>query len=278
MRREILAACAVLASLAQACGGGGHTGGTGGSSASAGSMHTSSSQSAGGAGPCGSLVWDGTNKACNQCTVDKCCAELRACDAGTKCGDLIACASACAAGDTTCVKGCGVTHALGQAAIDAAFMCYDAHCKATAECGTKVCDSMIVVSDLMCGDCLTTSCCDSWKTCAADAICLPCLTTSPMPADCAGDALLKAAVDCRQASCAMTCAATICDSGLGTSSHPCNYCLGQSCCSQIKACAADATCQGCLTSAGKNAGCATNTLYTTYTMCVSGSCATACGG
>ena len=108
MRRGILVACAALASLAQACGGGGETSGAGGTSASAGSMPTTSSQSGGG-GPCGSLVWDRTNAACNQCVVDKCCAELAACDQGTKCGALLACAGACAPGDATCVKGCG-TH------------------------------------------------------------------------------------------------------------------------------------------------------------------------
>jgi hypothetical protein len=209
----------------------------------------------------------------------QCCAQLKACDSGTACGTLAGCIAACKQGDSTCVNGCETADSSGVNDLQALVTCFDTNCKTTPACGTAVCDSGIVVADPGCGACLTTSCCDSWKQCAQDMTCAMCLTTTPTPASCSASSLYTAANMCQGQSCAMQCAATICDSGLGTASPACNYCLGQSCCFQADACKGDTTCLDCLTmSNGAGPGCATSSTYQALDGCWKSNCKTACGG
>jgi hypothetical protein len=217
------------------------------------------------------------NMDCNQCMLDNCCDQLSACDTGTACGALFDCLNQCMAGDTACQNNCTTAQMAGLADAQALIMCYDNSCKGTAACGVKVCDSGFIVPDQGCGDCLTTNCCDSWKACAMDMTCAQCATTNPPPAGCDSNALLMAATSCENTKCAMQCATTICDSGLGTQNPSCNYCLGQNCCAPIDACKADSNCLNCLTTGGMASGCSTNTMYTAVTSCWNNNCKTECG-
>jgi len=268
-----------VAVAAAACGSSGGTGGTGGAT----TTQTTSSQSSSGAGgsnACGTLAWSSTNASCSACMDAGCCDELVACDTGTACGTLIKCIRACGPSDPSCVTDCQATHADGQATVDALLGCFDAHCKNNTACGTKVCDTGISVQGQVCGDCLTTSCCDSWKLCSQDDMCLSCLLNPT--AACDGSTLYLDAVGCQDTSCGPTCATRICDTGLGYPDAPaCNYCLGQKdalggCCEETEACSADDTCHKCITGA-MTTGCSMNAAYTAFTTCQQ-KCAAQCGG
>lgn len=275
-----------------ACGGGG-TGNTGGGgsatssssssgttvSSSSGSV-TSSSSSSGGTG-CGSLMWDNTNLDCNQCMLDSCCNELAACDPNTTsdCGALVVCLNNCAAGDSACQKNCSTNVAPGGVAdLQTLLKCYDDNCATALACATPICDSGLSYPDVTCGTCLNDNCCDSFKACAGDQTCAQCLTTNPAPAGCDTNTLYQAASMCQDTTCAMSCTSGICDSGLTTNSSPCDYCLGQSCCTDISTCVNDAACKSCLLGGGQGAGCSTNTMYQSVQTCWSGNCSSACGG
>ena len=209
-----------------------------------------------------------------------CCDQLGACDDGTECAELVDCVKTCSPGNDTCSTACQTAHAGGKAALDALLTCFDTNCKQTPACGTKVCDTGVSVSTQACGDCLSASCCDSWKLCSQDVPCLDCLVTAAP--SCASNTLYTAAVSCQETSCGPTCATRICDTTLGYPDLPaCNFCLGKlaaagGCCEATEACAADATCLGCIT--GKiTAGCDSNAALAAFESC-STKCAADCGG
>lgn len=278
MRTKIITGlCALGAALlaTAACGSSG-TGGTGGTT-----QTTTASSGGGGAGPaCGSYVWSTVNAGCSACMSTSCCDALQACDSGTTCGTLVACYNACATGDTTCVSGCQTAHPDGKAGVDALLACYDASCKGTSACGTAVCDTGVSVPAQVCGECLTMNCCDSWKLCSQDDMCLTCLLTPS--AACDGSTLYADALACQSTNCGLSCTDRICDTTLGYPNAPaCNHCLGQldaggGCCEETQACAADPTCLGCIT--GKiTTGCGDSAAYASFTTCKE-KCATECGG
>lgn len=290
-RTTIILGAAILAAIPlSACGGssGGGTGGSGGSGTGghggSTTTHTSSS-STGGSSACGSSVWS-ANAQCNACMEQSCCDKLAACGAGTSCGSVVECIAACAPGDATCPQDCQSSQPDGAADLDALIACYEANCKTTPACGAEVCDSGFVLANADCGDCLTANCCDSWKACAEDQTCSDCLVTHAAvcgdPASGSGK-LFEAAMACEKGQCAMDCTVGICDSGLGTASSPCDYCLGHNCCAEVKTCAAEQGCLDCLTSGGqtaecKDAGTSTGQAYEGVTDCWASNCASACGG
>lgn len=286
-RLLIIVTAALTALALSACGGGGSgMGGSGGTGHGGSTTTATTTSSTGGGSACGATVWSATNEPCNACMEQSCCAKLAACDTGTGCGSLIACLEACAPGDGPCAQGCQAAEPDGVAALQALFACYEMSCKSTTACGSAVCDSGFVHASAECGDCLSASCCDTWKACAADETCSDCLVMSAAscvdPTSESGKAF-QAAMTCQKTQCGMHCAVGICDSGLGTSSSACNYCLGQSCCADIKACAAEPGCLDCLTSGGNSAGCAdtgtsTGQMYEAVAGCWESNCASACGG
>lgn len=234
------------------------------------------------AGACGSFTWREGNASCNSCMASSCCPQLAACDSGTACARLSTCIDGCAAGDAACANDCVAAQPDGKVSLDALLACYEQSCQDDAACQTRVCQTDVVVTDPDCGGCLSASCCDTWGPCAADAACKACLTTSPAPAECAGNALYQSANACLLSACGATCAATICDSDLGTSSAACNACLGQpdsgaGCCETIKACKDDVGCYSCITGTAQ-AGCESNAAWNAFTACVDAKCASPCNG
>lgn len=235
--------------------------------------------SSGGGGACGGLVWS-ADPACQACMHESCCATLAACDVGTPCGRLATCVLRCAANDTACTDQCINTEPTGVLGLDAVSACYDTNCRTNPACETNVCGTKIVISDAACGACLSEKCCGSWEPCAKDAACGACLTAEPRPLSCDDDALYLAASECFLEACGTACAATICDSNLGTAQAACNVCLGKpdamgGCCETTKLCKADPGCYGCIT--GKNpVGCDTNASFQMWSACVDAQCAASC--
>lgn len=279
MRRFSFAGTVVALGLLAACGSE-PTGAGGSAGETTTSKTTSATGGAGGAGPvCGS-VWSSTNAACSACMDEHCCDELAACGAGSECDALADCLRLCTPGNDTCSKACQSSHPNGKAGVDALIACFDASCQSSPACGTKVCDTGVSVDSQACGDCLTASCCDSWKLCSQESGCLDCLVTAD--AACAGNPLYASAIACQSASCGPVCQKTICDTSLGYPGMPaCNDCLGKldaegGCCEETEACAADTTCRGCLT--GKvTVGCDASFALMSFQACRA-KCATPCGG
>lgn len=68
---------------------------------------------------------------CASCAAAKCDSAKKACAIGSECAVFLECAFACA--DSTCVSGCGRSHATGQVAAVELATCAQAGCE--AECG-----------------------------------------------------------------------------------------------------------------------------------------------
>lgn len=282
MRDWILLTGTVIAALATAaCGSSGNgTGGAGGTDTTTSKSTTTTSGAGGAPSPCGALVWSSTNAPCSACMETSCCDALKACDNGTGCGDLVSCLGKCTPGNDNCATACQTAHEGGKSDLDALIACFDLNCKDSSACGTKVCDSGVTVAGQACGDCLTTSCCDSWKLCSQEPACLDCLVTAD--ASCASNPSYQAAVTCQEGSCGSKCATRICDTTLGYPDLPeCNYCLGKldaegGCCEETQACAANSKCLDCITKPNVT-GCDANAAFNAFTSCRA-KCATECGG
>ena len=147
------------------------------------------------------------------------------------------------------------------------------------------CGSAQVSSDPMCQACAVASCCGELQACDVGTVCdalLGCLQMCGPGAsacqmqceamDTAGVSDAQALMNCFDTSCGQNpaCSTTgqtqICDSGLSTGKPACDACLGQDCCSQLKACVADSTCFGCLMG-NMNPACATDALFNATGMC-----------
>lgn len=268
-----------------ACGGGGGTGGSGGgagggtttgsttnSGSTTGSTTTHSGSTTSGTtvtsgstsvttssnpGGCGSLQYV-TDAACQGCVEASCCAELKACDTGTDCGGILDCANACASGDQACISACTQGgQAPGFSDVQALVNCFDNSCAMDPLCTSPgaICDSGLQVQDPACGMCLGTNCCQEFTDCVADPgtpggeTCLDCVTGNATdPTKCPMNPLYAAVSSCQSTKCGTECAAAggICDSGLTTNDAACDACLGSKCCTQVDACANDASNPSCL--------------------------------
>lgn len=258
---------------------GGTTGGTTGTTGS-----TSSSSTTEEGPPCGVIFDD--RPECEACMEESCCAELEGCAPGTDCDALITCANACAMGDDACISACVEAHQQGLADFQTIQTCYADNCEQTLECSYPVCDSGLVVPDMVCGTCLgeSTECCAALTACAGEPACLDCLS-DPMGAGCDANTNYMAAESCFSDGdkCGKSCTTGICDSGLSYPDAPaCNFCLGQAnadggCCEDMKACADDATCLACITGEMEGAACDGSALLTAFETCQMANCAADCG-
>jgi hypothetical protein len=229
---------------------------------------------------CGALVWNASNEPCDACMQNHCCAQLAACDIDTPCGRLTQCVMACAPNDTACTDACVSAQPDGVSAMQTLFACYHDSCQSTPSCVTHVCGTRVAISDAACGACLSAHCCDTWKPCAADKACVACLTQDPKPAGCATDSRYRAASACFIDTCGDACAATICDSDLGTEKAACNVCLGKpdgagGCCEATKICKSDPDCYACFTGQS-TAGCDANAHFQAWSACIAANCAAPC--
>ncbi|MFO0553796.1 MAG: hypothetical protein U0271_35760 [Polyangiaceae bacterium] len=262
--------------------GGDSQGGAGGNPGTGGNPSTGGQGGEGGSVPppeCG-LTFD-DRPDCEACMDNSCCTEEEACGPGSDCEALLICANACAEGDQPCVDACIADHAQGLTDIQAVFACYDASCKTDVACAFPICDSGLVYPDEACATCLTdsTSCCASATACAGDQACLACLS-DPMTAGCDTNTNYQAILACSTGAppnCGPSCATNVCDSGLGYPNNAsCNFCLGESCCAEMTACAADTAADGCLDcitgSASAGANCDANTAFAAIKACDNTNC------
>ncbi len=230
---------------------------------------------------------DGTTGAltCDECRTSAtvaggaCSGQVDACLADTDCAAFVDCANKCADGDDACQTKCQSDHAAGVDVYVKIFDCVCAtgcvtECAADALCKKPSCG--FTAQDPTCQTCFETKCCSQMAACAADKDCAACATSANKPASCATNALYQAEQQCISTGCLTECGGSKC--GFGSDDATCNTCYEEKCCSELAACAADATCTSCVTTSTPAASCASNPLVKAARTCVNGSCATACGG
>jgi hypothetical protein len=239
---------------------------TGGTATGTGAI-TSSTSSETTATGCGSYQYS-VLTSCQGCLEAHCCTELGACDVGSECASLVDCLKSCAAED--CVADCSTSHAAGLEGMQALYACLDGACTADCEppedgmCGTEL---SYPDSDSLTA-CVTESCCDSYLPCYGEADCNECIR-DPEAAGCDANELFDDYLACK----AESCPSLLCGSALGYPSWVLNLCINDTCCSSYTPCFDDADCRACLQSPTA-AGCAANTLFTSFVTCREGSCPT----
>lgn len=302
MRAWIFGIVMASAALIVGCGDGGGSGGSGGNGGSGGgdggsggdTTVTTGDTTGGTTGEttssttntlaCG-VIFD-EREECQACMEEACCAELELCAPGTDCDELILCANECAEDDDACIQACIEAHQEGLADFQTIQGCYADNCELTVECSYPICESGLVVPDMVCGQCLSDNaeCCTAFTACAEDATCLDCLD-DPTTAGCDQNASYVSSDSCLSAGdkCGKSCTTGICDSGLTYPNFPaCNWCLGQAsanggCCEETTACADDANCLACITGEQTGTPCDNDPLFMAFETCQATNCATDCG-
>jgi hypothetical protein len=141
-----------------------------------------------------------------------------------------------------------------------------------------------------CSSCAESSCCDPLQICDASMGCLDYLgcIQACSDQDCVdtcgtthaqGKTELDALDSCLDTSCSDECGGNqnfpICDSGLSVPEEACATCLGTTCCEDVKACEAEASCMGCVT--GSATDCDASTLDEAVRDCWDVDCMAECG-
>ena len=257
--------------------GGGVTGGSGGGVTGGSGGGTSACQ----------LEYPSLPAACNSCLQTEC--ETQCVDIQTD-ADFAAyqsCLQGCSEDDDACMTGCDNSFPTTAAKFDTFVTCIGAECG--AECGGTTGDCIVGWNEPACLDCATAKCAAQCKTyselpnamdhfnCVLGCDDQGCMDGCDATYQAEGEAF-NTYYACVSDGCKDECGISdffeICDSGLGLGNETCATCVGDSCCTEVKACAADTACYACLTGGGT--GCDTNTLATAVDTCWETNCTAAC--
>ncbi|HPK94169.1 MAG TPA: hypothetical protein PLD50_15185, partial [Polyangiaceae bacterium] len=271
--------------------GGEETGGTGGATGGTGGATGGSGGATGGTGGGSSadceLSFPGVPASCNSCFQDKCENQCVDVQSDPDFNAYQGCLGSCAQGDTQCQNDCDKQFPDLAAKFDTFVSCISSQC--ANECGAGGC--IISMTDPTCGGCATANCNDVCETyselpnaedhlnCVIGCNDNTCMKTCDQTYPAEG-AALENYFDCLGDKCAVQCpgfgpAYQICDSGLQMSNQSCATCLGDNCCSQIKACEANQNCLACITGTG-GTNCNQDLLLTAVSTCWEQHCDAAC--
>ena len=220
-----------------------------------------------GGSPTCAFSTQGAFPACDDCLNTLC---FDTCDACAKDTSDPACV-ACFTGTTTLDCSANPTTAAFE-------KCLNTACATPCNMSPEPCDLGLTTNNPSCDTCLLYTCCDVVRQCTSSPACKDCVTgTSTVGCD--TDPKLAAFTAC-SASCQVECAggpSTICDSSLTTNDLPCDTCLGDTCCQEIKTCVAEPSCMDCLTGASTT-GCDSNANLAAINACFTGPCSVECSG
>jgi hypothetical protein len=260
-------------------GGGVVTGGTGGGTGATGG-------SGGGTSAC-QLSYPSLPAACNSCLQTKCEAQCVEIQADPDFNAYMSCVQGCGEDDDACMTGCENQFPTTSAKFDTFVTCIGAQCG--AECGGTTGDCIVGWNEPACLDCATAKCAAQCKTYSElpnamdhfncilgcdDQGCMDGCDATYSAEGAAFNTYYECVSDGCKTECNISDFFEICDSGLGLSNETCATCVGDSCCNEVKTCAADTACYACLTGGG--ATCATNPLYTAIDTCWENNCTAAC--